>query len=168
MNKVKFISFYKNNKDALTCYELISDGLTQAGIYSDNTFIGALATVRVECGRDFKPILEAASGLNYEGRIDLGNRLKGDGIKYKGRGYIQITGKANYDYYGKLIGVDLISNPDLALVPTNAAKILVQYFKDRKVNVACDKQDWVLARKLVNGGTNGLKDFLNIIKQYQS
>lgn len=56
---------------------------------------------------------EIASGSNYEGRLDLGNIIKGDGVRFKGRGGFQLTGRANYRKYGKEIGVDLEGNPSL-------------------------------------------------------
>lgn len=56
---------------------------------------------------------EIASGKAYEGRLDLGNIIKGDGVRYKGRDGFMLTGRANYDLYGKILGVDLLSNPSL-------------------------------------------------------
>ena len=54
----------------------------------------------------FKAMEEYASGRAYEGRADLGNIQPGDGVRYKGRGYIQLTGRANYRYYGQVLGVE--------------------------------------------------------------
>lgn len=166
MDKSTFLKFYKGSVDAETCYVLVTDALKDLGIYTPDTLLGAVATVRIECGRAFKPILEYASGSAYEGRSDLGNTIKGDGIKYKGRGYIQLTGRANYDHYGKILGFDLVGNPDLALSPLLSAKILALYFKERKVDVACNKRDWKEVRHLVNGGYNNLADFLSVVSQY--
>ncbi len=166
-----FISFYRDTaveQGASTCFDCIYDALQQKGICTDLTLIGALATARVEVGRSFLPIAESKLlSTVYELRTDLGNVKIGDGIKYRGRGYIQLTGRANYEEYGRKLGLDLLANPDLALQPLVAGQILAQYFKDRVVNVACNAQDWVLARELVNGGTNGLTAFLNIINQYK-
>jgi len=162
-----FLSFYKpNDTNARECYLAIENALYEEKILTPLTLIGALATVRVECGRSYKPVTEFASGEAYEGRTDLGNTEVGDGVRFKGRGYIQITGRANYATYGKRIGVDLLSNPELALDVKNSAKILVMYFKDRKVNVACDAKDWEFVRRKVNGGLNGYKEFLDIINQF--
>jgi predicted chitinase len=58
---------------------------------------------------------ELASGKAYEGRKDLGNINKGDGERYKGRGIIQITGRANYKEYGDILGVDLVNNPEIPI-----------------------------------------------------
>jgi len=156
----------KNKTAAGICYDAIQDALMEQGICTVSTMVGALATVRTEVGFKFKPITEYASGAAYEWRKDLGNTQKGDGAKFKGRGYIQLTGRSNYLNYGKRLGLDLIKNPDLALDVKNSARILAVYFKDRKVNIACDKQDWTKVRRLVNGGTNGLDVFLLSVKSY--
>jgi hypothetical protein len=169
MTKEGFMSFYKgtvNEKSASECFDNISKALQDCGIYSDMTLIGALATVRVEVGRSFKPINEIASGKAYENRHDLGNYCPGDGVKYKGRGYIQLTGRNNYEHFGNLIGVDLICHPELALEPINASRIFALYFKEKGCNKACDIKDWTKVRKLVNGGSNGLDTFLSVVNQY--
>jgi hypothetical protein len=76
-----------------------------------------LATVKHECADQWQPINEFASGKAYEGRRDLGNTQAGDGVRYKGRGYVQITGRANYERFGELLHQPLVSNPALALDP---------------------------------------------------
>lgn len=167
--KDKFLSFYQTEPvktSAGNCFDTISQALKDAGIYSDLVLIGALATVRVEVGRAFLPIREYASGVAYEGRKDLGNYVPGDGVKYAGAGYIQLTGRANYTNYGKIFGIDLVCHPELALDPVIASKILVQYFKDRGCDKACNAQNWTLVREKVNGGHNGLQDFLSVVGQY--
>jgi len=167
MTRKTFQSFYPDNRGALECYDLVKAALEEFGILSNNTLLGAIATVRVEVGRSYRPITEIASGIAYEGRRDLGNFIKGDGVKFKGRGYLQLTGRANYAHYGKLIGVDLVSNPEKANEPTNSARILAVYFKDRNVNVACDKGQWETVRRLVNGGLNGYETFEKVIFDFK-
>lgn len=171
----KFMSFYigqPNYQDASKCYSAVDLAFKELGIDNPLVMVGAMATIRVECGKNFKPIEEYASGSAYEGRLDLGNTQPGDGKRYKGRGLIQITGRSNYAVFGQKIGLDLISNPDLALDLTTSAKILAHYFKDRGVVDACLRGNWLLVRKLVNGVNkktglpNGWEGFQKIIYQY--
>lgn len=148
-------------------WPVVKNSLDSLGIGSTYTYVGAIATIRVECPT-FLPVHEYGGDAHlnkmYDTRTDLGNtpQLDGDGAKYCGRGFIQITGKNNYAHYGKEIGVDLITHPDAALEVNTAALIFALYFKERKVNEAADAGNWDLVRKKVNGGTNGLEPF----KQY--
>lgn len=156
MTKERFMSFYQDiAPDASACYDAVLIALTDLGIWSNLVMAGAMATVRVETGREFKPIEEWGSGQAYEGRKDLGNIFPGDGPKFKGRGLIQITGRSNYSLYGSLLKIDLINHPELALDITVSARILALFFKINGVNVACNAQNWVKVRQLVNGG-NGI------------
>jgi predicted chitinase len=75
---------------------------------------------------------EHIASLIYGGRKDLGNTEAGDGYKFRGRGFIQLTGRDNYNRYGNRIGVDLIANPDLANDPEVAIKLAAEYFADKK------------------------------------
>lgn len=140
-------------------------------IATRNTQIAALATVAVETAHKFEPIHEYGGHdyytRLYEHRHDLGNCEPGDGAKFHGRGFIQITGRANYASYGKLLGVDLVANPDAALEPCAAATILAAYFRDHKVNVAADEGNWVLTRRLVNGGRMGWDDYMGIVEKLE-
>lgn len=101
---------------------------------------------------------EFASGQVYEGRKDLGNVKKGDGRRYKGRGLIQLTGRANYRDVGKELGVDLEGNPTLAGEPQLSLRIACEYWKRRKINPDCDRDDIITVTKKINGGLNGLDD----------
>src|SRR5262245_4667419 len=83
-----------------------------------------LATVKHECADRWQPIEEFASGKQYEGRQDLGNVQPGDGPRYKGCGYVQITGRANYRKFARLLDVDLIGSPKLALDPPTSYGIM--------------------------------------------
>jgi len=141
----------------------ILDALDAAGLRSDLVEVAAAATVAVETARTFRPINEFGSQAyfteHYEGRHDLGNVLPGDGARFHGRGYIQITGRANYRNYSHVAGVDLGRNPDEALNPAVSARILASYFATRRVDAAANAQDWKKVRRLVNGGLNGWNDF---------
>ena len=77
---------------------------------------------------------EIASGKAYEGRRDLGNIYAGDGIKYKGRGLIQITGRYNYAQLSKDLGEDFIKNPELLSTPKYAVQSACWFWKKNKLN----------------------------------
>ena len=109
---------------------------------------------------------EIASGQNYEGRSDLGNTQPGDGRRYKGRGYIQITGRANYRHYGRRIGVDLENNPELAKRPDIAAAVALAYWDERVDRKAAARGDVRTVTYNINGGYNGLSDRKLKFKKY--
>lgn len=88
----------------------------------------------------------------------LGNTQKGDGFRYRGRGPIQVTGRANYKKYGDLLGVDLIRNPDLAATPQYAFSTAGIFWKLNGLNELADVQDFITITKRINGGLNGLAD----------
>lgn len=98
---------------------------------------------------------ELADGSRYEGRKDLGNTQPGDGKRFKGRGPIQLTGRANYTKYGKLLGVDLVGNPKLAASPEIGFRIAGLYWKMRGLSELADKENFRRITWKVNGGYNG-------------
>lgn len=134
----------------------------------------ALSTVRAEA-ECFEPISEGKSRFNtspsghpfdlYDNRKDLGNLGAPDGDRFKGRGYIQLTGRANYETYGPKLSpaVDLIANPDLAGEPAVASNLLALFLADRELQIksALLAGNMALARQLVNGGSNGLDRFVD-------
>ncbi|MET0376400.1 MAG: glycoside hydrolase family 19 protein, partial [Rhizorhabdus sp.] len=99
-----------------------------------------------------------AAQKGYEGRKDLGNTQQGDGYKYKGRGPLQCTGRANYRKYGRLLGIDLETNPTLAAVPSIGLHIALEYWRTHNLNALADNDDVVGITHKVNGGENGLAD----------
>ncbi len=88
----------------------------------------------------------------------LGNTQPGDGFRYRGRGPIQITGRANYRKYGNLLGVDLERNPDLAATPQYAFSTAALYWKTNGLNELADVRDFITITRRINGGLNGLQD----------
>ena len=88
----------------------------------------------------------------------LGNVKKGDGLRYKGRGFIQITGRDNYNRAGQALGIDLVNNPKLASTPDVAAKIAVWYWKSRVKPAVDDYTDTIGVTSKVNPSMNGLGD----------
>ena len=101
---------------------------------------------------------EIASGAAYEGRANLGNTQPGDGKRYKGRGPIQLTGRANYTKYGQLLGLDLVSDPTIAATREIGFRIAGQYWKLNGLNELADQQQFKAITKRINGGYNGLDD----------
>lgn len=106
----------------------------------------------------FRTTEEFASGEAYEGRADLGNVQPGDGVRYKGRGLIQLTGRANYRRVGQALGIDLERNPLAAAEPRLSLRIACEYWKSRSINALCDADDVIAVTRAVNGGLNGLDD----------
>jgi putative chitinase len=106
----------------------------------------------------FRTTEEFASGKAYENRLDLGNDQVGDGPRYKGRGLLQLTGRANYRSLGKILGIKLEDLPELAAEPVLSLTIACEFWKKNCINDACDADDVVRVTRLVNGGTNGLDD----------
>lgn len=101
---------------------------------------------------------EIASGAAYEGRSDLGNVAPGDGTRYKGRGPIQITGRANYRRYGRKIGIDLENHPEIAAIPSIGLHLALEYWRTCGLNTFADSDNLLAITKSINGGTNGLDD----------
>lgn len=103
---------------------------------------------------------EYASGRAYEGRRDLGNTQVGDGVRFKGRGLIQLTGRANYAKYGERIGVDLIADPAKAADPATSLILACEFWTRTRGGLSqyADRDDILTITRAINGGTNGLED----------
>jgi len=108
----------------------------------------------------FRTATEYASGRAYEGRKDLGNTQPGDGVRFKGRGLIQLTGRANYhEYSHAMYGDDrCVRNPAMVAELPDAALAAGWYWQSRRLNVLADKDDIRAVTKRINGGYNGLAD----------
>lgn len=148
----------------------VLDGLRHFGLTDKTMVLMALATIAAESA-GFKPLDEFLSRFNtspgghpfdlYDNRRDIGNRGAPDGARYKGRGFIQLTGRSNYRVYGTKIGVDLEDQPDKANEAVTAGLILACFLKDKelKIKSAIVERDFARARRQVNGGTHGLDNF---------
>ncbi|TFF09659.1 glycoside hydrolase family 19 protein [Pseudomonas sp. BCA14] len=99
-----------------------------------------------------------AQQAGYEGRADLGNTVSGDGSKYRGRGLIQITGRANYAACGEALGLDLVNEPALLELPQNAAMSAAWFWSTKGLNTLADQGEFVKITRRINGGVNGLAD----------
>lgn len=140
--------------------ECIASGI---GLPAQIAYVLATSEHDSGCGRWMREIWGSpptAAQRGYEGRADLGNTQPGDGLRFRGRGYVQITGRRNYTLWARRLGVDIVANPDLvATDPSLAAKILEQGMRDgsftnRKLaDFIRDgaKPAFVNARAIVNG-----------------
>lgn len=106
---------------------------------------------------------EIASGAAYEGRVDLGNTHRGDGVLFKGRGPIQLTGRRNYQVFGKLLNLPLESDPRIAARHDVGWRIAATYWNVRGCNNLSDADQFIGVTKRINGGTNGLKARLHYL-----
>jgi putative chitinase len=124
-----------------------------------------LAQVGHESG-ELRYTEEIASGKAYEGRKDLGNTQPGDGPKFKGRGLIQLTGRANYVAFGRSIAADLTDGTACCRVaedPAMAVQAAIWFWQTHGLNALADKDDLLAITRKVNGGTNGLDDRRRIL-----
>lgn len=108
---------------------------------------------------------EALANKVYGGR--MGNTVLGDGYKFRGRGFIQLTGRENYRRIGRLIRVDLVENPDQLKTATVAARSAAAFwsagrFQGQTINSFADRDDVVSVTKFINGGLNGFQDRKNL------
>lgn len=134
--------------------------------YTTASRIQAVWPTRFRSDRSAEPFTRNPEKLAekvYGGRKDLGNSEPGDGFKFRGRGYIQLTGRANYTRFGALIGVDLVRNPDLAVEPQIAWQLATAFMetqtrKRKSVFKWADQNDVETVTRAINGGTHGLAD----------
>lgn len=91
----------------------------------------------------------------YEGREDLGNTHAGDGFKFRGRGLMQITGRANYRTAGEALGVDFIACPERLGMPEDASRSAGWFWKRHGLNEQADIGDFRRITRRINGGFNG-------------
>jgi peptidoglycan L-alanyl-D-glutamate endopeptidase CwlK len=151
---------------------IVLQALADAGLADKQMVLMALGTIRAETA-SFRAISEGISKYNttpgrhpfnlYDDRASLGNRGRPDGARFKGRGFVQLTGRDNYRVHGAAIGLgnQLITNPELANRTDIAAKLLASFLKNKEQDIrdALRTGDLKLARKLVNGGSHGLTEF---------
>jgi putative chitinase len=124
---------------------------------------------------NFRAVLEYASGIAYEARKDLGNVQVGDGVKYKGRGLIMVTGRDNYTKISQDLCVNFIDNPQLLESPKYASLAAGWFWNRNKLNTIADtikipfkKSDkgFILLTRKINGGLNGFGDRVKFLEKY--
>ena len=145
--------------------QLLMNTAVRSGI--TGTELAAFMAQMAHESDDFKSMKEYGGSLDFR-KYDpkyapkkaktLGNKYAGDGNRFKGRGFIQITGRYNYRIAGKAIGIDLVKNPKLAEDPAVAAKIAVWYWKLRVQPNVTNWNDVEAVTKPINPGLRGLED----------
>ena len=155
--------------------------------------VAVLCTIGVESG-NFLPLNEYGGPKYFFKMYDiqspdknrrevaraLGNTEVGDGVKYHGRGFVQLTGRHNYQACGKALGIDLVNHPELACDGMNAVKILVKYMVDHGIDIWADRafrtdddatypeeMCKLRIRRLVNGGYNGYEHFSTLWTRFR-
>lgn len=163
LDKLKKVFPYVT-KDKIEVYELyLNYAMLKFGINTKSRQAMFLAQIYHE-SLGLKYWEELASGVAYEGRKDLGNINKGDGVKYKGRSPIQLTGRLNYREFGKKLGIKLEENPELAKEPKTGFLIACLFWSVRGLNLVADKDtidNFKRVTRIINGGYNGLEDRIN-------
>jgi peptidoglycan hydrolase-like protein with peptidoglycan-binding domain len=149
----------------------IQAAIAECSLSDQAATIAVIATIATEVPA-FLPISEYGGTdyftRMYEGRKDLGNTQPGDGARYHGRGFIQLTGRANYRSYGEKLGVPLEDDPDLALDAAVAARILAVYMQDHGIAALAASSNWQGVRRAVNGGLNGWDRFSALVSQLEA
>lgn len=158
----------------------VEAALAAYGLTDRSMILAALGTIRAE-SEGFVPIREFVSKFNtepgkppfsaYDGRRSLGNTQPGDGAKFCGRGFVQLTGRDNYTRFGQAIGLaKLKDEPDLANAPEVAAVLLAAFLEAKadRMREAIASGDLKAARRLVNGGSHGLSRFEDVFERAES
>ena len=143
---------------------LLNGAMPRYDINTPHRVASFLAQLLHESG-GFMYVKEIASGKAYEGRKDLGNTEEGDGVKYKGRGLIQLTGRANYKEVGKDFAIDLINKPELLETPKWAVESACHFWKSHNLNEICEAHDVTKVTKIINGGKNGLAERIHYFEK---
>ncbi|PHX39823.1 chitinase [Pseudomonas sp. NZIPFR-PS2] len=142
---------------------VLNAAMTQYGIVGTARAAAFIAQVGHESGQ-LRHVCEiwgpTAQQAAYEGRADLGNIVKGDGSRYRGRGLIQITGRANYAACSEDLGLDLVNHPQLLELPQHAAMSAAWFWSTKSLNALADRGEFVKITRRINGGINGIEDRL--------
>jgi putative chitinase len=141
----------------------LNAALTEFGINTPARVIAFMAQILHESGR-LRYLEEIASGEAYDMSVNprlaktLGNTELGDGPRFKGRGVIQLTGRANYKAAGKALGLDLVKNPEKVAEPSLAFRVAGWYWSKHGLNEVADTGDFDRITRTINGGLNGKAD----------
>ncbi|MGL4883089.1 MAG: glycoside hydrolase family 19 protein, partial [Waterburya sp.] len=148
----------------------ILEAFDEYKITNRNEVIAILATIMTEVP-GLRPIKELGGNSYFDKAYDRCEGIWSEDeqcYKWIGRGYIQLTWQENYAKYGKILGIDLENKPDLALEPKTAAQILILFFRENKLMELARLGKYYDIRRVVNGGSNGMDHYLNIVRNLDS
>jgi putative chitinase len=137
--------------------DALNAAMAEFEITSPARIAAFLAQIAHESGQ-LRYVKEIASGDAYEGRRDLGNVVAGDGRRFKGRSFIQVTGRKNYANVMIALDIDCLNHPELLELPVNAARVSAWWWKQHGLNELADTGDFKRITKIINGGYNGLAE----------
>ena len=137
----------------------LNNAMDEFKINTEKRQAAFIAQLAHESGQ-FRYVRELASGAAYEGRKDLGNTQPGDGVKFKGRGLLQITGRFGYTACMMGLGIDCVEHPELLEEPENAARSASWWWHTHGLNEMADSGNFARITRRINGGVNGMADRL--------
>lgn len=164
--QLKEIMPYATDENVKKFLPYLNDAMRTFEINTPLRMAHFLAQLGHESG-SLRYVRELASGKAYEGRKDLGNVQPGDGVMYKGRGLIQLTGRANYEAFNGFLDddVDVVEHPEKVEEPELATLVAGWFWWRSGLNKLADKDDVLAVTKRVNGGINGLEDRKGYLKR---
>jgi putative chitinase len=142
----------------------LNDAMKEFGITTPQRRAAFLAQVAHESG-DLRYMEEPIATMNYEGRADLGNTQPGDGKRYKPRGPLQLTGRANYRAAGRALKLDLENQPELVIKPEIGCRVAAWYWKAQGLNELADAGDFRQITQRVSSGRNGYEQRLKTYRR---
>lgn len=142
----------------------LNAAMVEFGITTPARQASFLSQVGHESGQ-LRYLRELASGQAYEGRADLGNVQPGDGVRFRGRGLLQVTGRANYAACGKALSLNLLAQPELLEQTVNACRSAGWFWQTRGLNALADAGDQERVTRRINGGVNGLAERLALYRE---
>ena len=155
------IAIYSNDRLRAAYLPHLNAAFVKYQINTPQRIAAFLAQIIHESG-SFHYVKEIASGSAYEGNKSLGNTVKGDGVRYKGRGLIQVTGRANYLRCGQALALDLMSHPELLEQPEPAVLSAAWFWNTHNCNALADIGKFNAITHTINGGYNGMQQRLEI------
>lgn len=137
--------------------------------YSENALLSVFGKYFTkETAKEYARKPEKIANVVYANRMGNGNTESGEGWNFRGRGFIQLTGKDNYRYLSRDSGIDYLSNPDMLLNEADAMIAALWYWKRRKLNKYADLDDVKTITKRINGGYNGLEHRTKLLYKWKT